>query len=73
TKSSVSSIQAASIWETTPVFLLVRSLQASSRYTNNNVYQLGDIRVAGNGDRFRRLLLESTVVLRNPMVMAGGG
>ena len=55
------------------VFLLVRSLQASSRYTNNNVYQLGDIRVAGNGDGFRRLLLESTVVLRNPMVMAGGG
>lgn len=55
------------------VFLLVRSLQASSRYTNNNVYQLGDVSVAGNGDGFRRLLLESTVVLRNPMMMAGGG
>ncbi|MGL4777474.1 MAG: pilus assembly protein PilW, partial [Aeromonas veronii] len=41
--------------------------------TNNNVYQLGDISVVGNGDGFRRLLLESTVVLRNPMVMAGGG
>lgn len=55
------------------VFLLVRSLQVSSRYVNNNTYQVGDIQVPGNGDGYRRLLLESSVSLRNPAVIAGGG
>lgn len=55
------------------VFVLVRSLQASVRYANNNTYQVGDISVSGNGDGFRRLLLETSVSLRNPMVIAGGG
>ncbi|MFM5278519.1 PilW family protein [Aeromonas caviae] len=55
------------------VFILVRSLQPSNSYVNNNVYQVGDISVSGNGDGFRRLLLESSVSLRNPAVMAGGG
>lgn len=55
------------------VYLLVRSLQPSNNYVNNNVYQLGDVSVSGNGDGYRRLLLESTVSLRNPMVIAGGG
>lgn len=54
------------------VYLLVRSLQSSNDYSNNNVYQLGDVSVSGNGDGYRRLLLESTVSLRNPMVIAGG-
>ena len=55
------------------VFVLVRSLQVSSRYVNNNTYQVGDIQVPGNGDGYRRLLLESSVSLRNPAVIAGGG
>ncbi|MOA54363.1 hypothetical protein D3C78_1779630 [compost metagenome] len=53
--------------------MLVRSLQASTRYANNNTYQVGDISVAGNGDGFRRLLLETSVSLRNPAVITGGG
>ncbi|MGY3857601.1 PilW family protein [Aeromonas intestinalis] len=53
------------------VFVLVRSLQASGRYVNNNTYQVGDVSVAGNGDGFRRLLLETSVSLRNPAVMGG--
>ena len=40
---------------------------------NNNTYQVGDIQVPGNGDGYRRLLLESSVSLRNPAVIAGGG
>lgn len=55
------------------VFILVRSLQASSSYVNNNIYQVGDVPVFGNGDGYRRLLLESSVSLRNPTVIAGGG
>lgn len=54
------------------VFVLVRSLQASSRYANNNTYQVGDVQVPGNGDGFRRLLLETSVSLRNPAVVGGG-
>ncbi|WP_349919650.1 PilW family protein [Aeromonas veronii] len=53
------------------VFVLVRSLQASGRYVNNNAYQVGDVSVTGNGDGFRRLLLETSVSLRNPAVMGG--
>lgn len=55
------------------IFLLVRSLQASRSYVNDNVYQVGDVSVSGNGDGFRRLLLETSVSLRNPAVIAGGG
>ncbi|USV58171.1 PilW family protein [Aeromonas encheleia] len=55
------------------VFILVRSLQPSSSYVNNNVYQVGSTSVSGNGDGFRRLLLETSVSLRNLAVMAGGG
>lgn len=55
------------------VFVLVRSLQASLRYANNNTYQVGDISVSGNGDGFRRLLLETSVSLRNPAVITEGG
>lgn len=55
------------------VFILVRSLQPSNNYVNNNIYQVGNVSLSGNGDGFRRLLLESSVSLRNPAVMAGGG
>ncbi|BBU03266.1 MULTISPECIES: PilW family protein [Aeromonas] len=55
------------------IFILVRSLQASSSYVNNNVYQVGSVSVSGNGDGFRRLLLETSVSLRNPAVIVGGG
>lgn len=55
------------------VFILVRSLRASTSYVNNNTYQVGSVSVQGNGDGFRRLLLESSVSLRNPAVILGGG
>ncbi|CAJ1846812.1 PilW family protein [Aeromonas jandaei] len=56
------------------LFILVRSLHASTKYINNNIYQLGTLPpVNGNGDGFRRLLLETSIALRNPAAIAGGG
>ncbi|MCS3456571.1 type IV pilus assembly protein PilW [Aeromonas sp. BIGb0405] len=55
------------------VFILVRSLRASTNYVNNNIYQVGSVSVQGNGDGFRRLLLETSVSLRNPAMILGGG
>ncbi|MFB2857523.1 PilW family protein [Aeromonas allosaccharophila] len=55
------------------LFILVRSLQRSNKHVNNNVYQVGNIQVSGSGDGFRRLLLETSVALRNPAAVAGGG
>ncbi|MGX5833129.1 PilW family protein [Aeromonas piscicola] len=55
------------------IFILVRSLQASRKYKNNNTYQVGNVSVSGGNDGFRRLLLESSVAIRNPAVIAGGG
>jgi len=37
------------------------------------LYQVGNISVSGNGDGFRRLLLESSVAIRNPAMIATGG
>jgi type IV pilus assembly protein PilW len=55
------------------LFILVRASQPSAHYINNNSYQLGDVSVTGHGDGFRRLLLESSITLRNPLVIARGG
>ncbi|WP_159084759.1 PilW family protein [Dongshaea marina] len=53
------------------VFILVRAREVAQNYTNNNTYLLGDISVSGNGDGFRRLLLDSSIMLRN-IAIAGG-
>lgn len=55
------------------VYLLMRAAQADRGYVNRQIYQLGHVTVSGNGDGYRRLLLESTVALRNPLLVAGGG
>lgn len=55
------------------VYLLMRAEQADRGYVNRQIYQLGHVTVSGNGDGYRRLLLESTVALRNPLLVAGGG
>lgn len=56
------------------LFILVRSINPSTGYKNNNTYQLGpNVTVKGNGDGYRRLLLESSIALRNPMVVLRGG
>lgn len=55
------------------LFLLIRSDRESSRYKNNNSYQLGNITVNGGGDGYRRLLLESSIALRNQQIATRGG
>ena len=55
------------------LFLLIRAERESSRYKNNNSYQLGNITVNGGGDGYRRLLLESSIALRNQQIATRGG
>ncbi|MGL5524599.1 MAG: PilW family protein [Aeromonas veronii] len=55
------------------LFLLIRAARESSRYKNNNSYQLGNITVNGGGDGYRRLLLESSIALRNQQIAIRGG
>lgn len=47
------------------VYILARDILPDNKYTNNNVYQLGDISFDANGDNYRRLLFSSTVALSN--------
>jgi len=46
------------------LFILVRSIEPSASYSNNNTYQLGDITFTPN-DHYRRLLLQSSVKFKN--------
>ena len=55
------------------LFLLIRAARESNRYKNNNSYQLGNITVNGGGDGYRRLLLESSIALRNQQITTRGG
>jgi type IV pilus assembly protein PilW len=49
------------------IYVLARSANPDNKYTNNNVYQLGDMSYTPN-DNFRRLLFTSTVTLFNARV-----
>ncbi|MGS3140212.1 PilW family protein [Aeromonas sanarellii] len=56
------------------LFLLIRAAKESARYKNNNTYQLGNLPpIKGNGDGYRRLLLESSIALRNPQIVTRSG
>jgi type IV pilus assembly protein PilW len=50
------------------VYILARDILPDMKYTNDNIYQLGDISFDAGGDNFRRLLLSSTVSLNNARV-----
>ena len=47
------------------VYVLARNIMPDTKYTNNNVYQLGDVAFDADGDNYRRLLFTSTVTLFN--------
>lgn len=47
------------------IYILAREISPDNKYTNNNVYQLGDVSFDANGDNYRRLLFSSTVALSN--------
>jgi type IV pilus assembly protein PilW len=47
------------------VFLLVRSLTEDANYTNNTSYILGDTTISGEGDHYRRMLVENVISFRN--------
>lgn len=50
------------------VYILARDILPDLNYTNDNIYQLGDISFDAAGDNFRRLLFSSTVSLNNARV-----
>lgn len=50
------------------VYILARDILPDAKYTNDNVYQMGDISFDADGDNFRRLLFSSTVSLNNARV-----
>jgi len=58
------------IWNTFAItgirlFLLVRELEGSPGYRNEQVYQLGDLSLPPFNDNYQRLLLQSSVQFRN--------
>ncbi|MCE0558659.1 MULTISPECIES: PilW family protein [unclassified Motilimonas] len=53
------------------VFVLVRALDQSHGYKNNNSYQLGDKTVQVN-DNYRRLLVSTSVTFNNPVWLSQG-
>lgn len=50
------------------VYILARDILPDLKYTNDNIYQLGDRSFDANGDNFRRLLFSSTVSLNNARI-----
>ncbi|GIU45840.1 type IV minor pilin protein PilW [Shewanella sairae] len=50
------------------IFLLIRSIEDDSKYTNNNTYELGDKIIVAPGDNFRRKVISTTLVLENPLM-----
>ena len=51
------------------IFLLVRSTDEDSSYTNDTKYILGDKIIAATQDHFRRKVVSTTIVLENPVLI----
>ncbi len=51
------------------IYILVRSVEEDSSYTNETTYSLGDKQIAAPNDNFRRKVMSSTVVLENPVLI----
>ncbi len=54
------------------LFLLLRAIEETPGYKNNQTYQVGEKTIKGNGDRFRRLLLSTVVSFRNTILVNSG-
>lgn len=51
------------------IFLLVRTANEDSKYTNDLEYKLGDKTIGPLNDNFRRKVVSTTVVLENPVLI----
>ncbi|MCL1092030.1 PilW family protein [Shewanella profunda] len=51
------------------LFVLVRSVQVDTSYTNETQYQLGDKTIEAPKDSYRRKVMSTTVVLENPVLI----
>ena len=64
----------ASDWDTDRVigmkiFLLIKSLETTSGYTNTNSYQLGDYLVPAANDSYKRSLVSKMILFQNSLVL----
>ncbi len=52
---------------TARIYVLARSIEPDAGYTNNKVYQLGDVQkdYSSNSDSYHRRVFTTTVQLRN--------
>ncbi|PKG76415.1 pilus assembly protein PilW [Shewanella sp. GutCb] len=51
------------------IFLLVRSIDEDTSYSNTKSYVLGDKTISASNDGFRRKVVSTTVVLENPILI----
>jgi type IV pilus assembly protein PilW len=51
------------------IFLLVRTVDQDSSYTNDITYELGDKKLGPFNDHFRRKVLSTTILLENPVLI----
>jgi len=63
----------ASDWDTgrvigMKIFLLIKSLETTSGYTNTNSYQMGDHLVAAANDSYKRSLVSKMILFQNSVV-----
>tara|TARA_R110001592_G_scaffold357416_1_gene660677 strand:+ start:263482 stop:264465 length:984 start_codon:yes stop_codon:yes gene_type:complete len=75
TLGSLADVTAANAWDrvsSIQAFILVRSDVADPNYVNDKSYQLGDLAPITPGDNFRRILLQSQIVMRNPRLVLRG-
>ncbi|MEM8560631.1 MAG: PilW family protein [Pseudomonadota bacterium] len=76
TMTNLDAVTTAGAWDevtSVQVFVLVRSDVSDPNYQNEKTYQLGDLAVGPMNDNFRRVLLHSQVVMRNPRLLLRGG
>ena len=64
-KSDITTIEAETV-VAIRIYLLARTADADTTYTNDKSYNLGDLAIAAANDNFYRRVYTTTVVLRNP-------
>ncbi|MEM6581881.1 MAG: PilW family protein [Pseudomonadota bacterium] len=76
TMTNLTDVTTADAWDevtSLQAFVLLRSDISDPNYSNEKTYRLGDLTVGPLNDNFRRVLLHSQVVMRNPRLLLRGG
>ncbi|MEM7279390.1 MAG: PilW family protein [Pseudomonadota bacterium] len=76
TLSNAAAVTAANAWDevtSLQAFILLRSESEDPSYTNEKTYQMAGESIPAGNDNFRRVLLHSQIVMRNPRLLLRGG